>query len=251
MEELSKEKLDQILEELAGYEVDIEEDPTLPDLRNKYINKILSQCRNYLNRTQYYLGLVKKLERSLKTEVKELELDIDFKSKQILVRDEDVRRMPNIRDREALVSSKLYQEHEVLNRKKIDLLDLEETAKIIKHKYDHLKGVNLDIKLQRQMVKEDLLALPEGGYISPHKQPGKPVPDGMPPVVNMIDPKDILDPNSRPEEIPIPVDHIHASQLSAFYSHIQQEKVSPEVKPEVKPEDKEIPKFLFENLLED
>lgn len=251
MEELSKDKLDQILEELAGYEVGIEEDPTLPELRNKYINKILSQCRGYLNRTQYYLGLVKKSERTLKTEVKELELDIDFKGKQILVKDEEVRRMPNIKDREALVISKLHLEYEILNRKKIDLLDLEETAKIIKHKYEHLKGVNLDIKLQRQIVKEDLLGAQDGGgYLPPHRQEGKPVPDGMPPIVSVINPLDLLDPNSRPEEIPEPVDRIHASQISAFYSKIPISKKE-EVKPKEEPEEVENPRFLIRDLLED
>lgn len=183
----------------------------------------MSSCRNYLNRVQYYLGLVRQKERNLKLEVKELELDIDFKSKRLLADDESVRRMPNIRDREAMVIYKLSVEHKNLNEKKLELLDLEETVKIIKHKYDHLRSTNNDIRLQRQMVKEELNPF-DGSYIPPSVNKDGTVPGGLPPVVTIakIDPTDLLDPKSRPEDIPEPIDKVHLSQLSAFYNRTSQ-----------------------------
>src|SRR5271157_5300473 len=98
-ENYNKESLDQILIEIAEYQVELKEDPTLPELGTKYLQRILAQCRNYLNRTQYYYQMVKRIERELKVNLKMTELDLEFKIKEKLADDVLVRKEPSIEDR--------------------------------------------------------------------------------------------------------------------------------------------------------
>ena len=91
----SKEELDEILDEIANYEVQLVEDPTQPQYGFNYIQKSISQCRNYLNRVQFYLQKIKKQERNLGIEVKQVELDLDLKMQEKLADDPVVRQQPS------------------------------------------------------------------------------------------------------------------------------------------------------------
>jgi hypothetical protein len=225
-QDLTLEKIDQILEEISGYEVKLEEDPTLPELGNKYLQRILSQCRQYLNRVQYYLQLAKRTEKSLRSQVREYELDLDLKTNNLLADDQIVRKQPSIEDRKALAASQLIDEHENLAKLRVFLLNVEEGSKIIKHKYDHLRATNQDIRLQRNMVRDDI-GPGDDGYQPPTKDRDGSVLGGLPPVVRsrIIDPKDILDPDKRPADLPEPVDAVHAQQIAEFYSRSQPEPI--------------------------
>ncbi|MGH6879054.1 MAG: hypothetical protein ACREHV_16975, partial [Rhizomicrobium sp.] len=75
MIELTQSQLDQMLEEVAGYSVELEIDPTLPHLGTKYLQKALADARNYTNRVQYYLQQCMQSHRSLLIEIKHTELD--------------------------------------------------------------------------------------------------------------------------------------------------------------------------------
>ena len=70
--------LDKILEEIAGYQIDLEPDPTQPHLGARYLNETLAKCRNFTNRTMHYLQLMKRQERDVRMEVKLMESDLDF-----------------------------------------------------------------------------------------------------------------------------------------------------------------------------
>lgn len=222
---LTPDQVGLVLEEIAGYEVELEEDPTQPELGNKYLQRILSKCRKYLNRVQYYLEIIRVQERDLKLNVKESELDLDFKEKELLADDAEVRRMPSIKDRMSLVAIKLKDENEALNKKRIELLDIEETVKIIKHKYDHLRGTNGDIKVQRQMVRDSVPSDGDAGYAPPDTNRDGTVKGGLPPpVTSAINPTDLLDPEKRPDDLPVPKDAIHAKQIASFLNRYPKEK---------------------------
>jgi hypothetical protein len=231
--ELSKEQLDQMLEEVAGYTVKLEEDPTLPELGTKYLQRILAQCRNYMNRVQHYLQLAMRAERTLLTEIKQAELDFEFKIKDKLADDPLVRQQRALDDRKALAESLLKPEQENLRGLKIKLIDIQETVKLLKFKYGDLQRTNGDIKMQRTLVKDDKMAQLAGeeGYNKPQVGQDRSVPGGMPAPVTAepLGPKDILDPTKRPEELPEPIDEAHAQQISEFLRR------NPERKPVKKP----------------
>lgn len=228
----TSEQLGQILEEVAGYEVKLSEDPTQPHLGHKYLQQKIAQCRGFLNRVQFYIQKVGKHEKDLRLRVNLKELDIEFKINQKLADDPLVRQQPSIGDRKALAIAQLKTEHEELAQLKIDLMDAQETLKLLKMKYGDLRGANTDIKAQRQLVKDDMQAWSEGdeGYTKPQAAEDGTVPDGMaPPVTDKIDPKDVLDPNKPPEDLPSPRDAVHAKQISEFLNSGSVKSASDEV----------------------
>jgi hypothetical protein len=220
--QLSEGKLDSILQEIAGYEVKLEEDPTLPTLGYKYLQRSIAQCRQYLNRVQYYLQSVRRYEKNLKARVRELELDLELKLADKLADDDLVRQQPAAQDRKALAISQLRAEHENLATLRVRLLDVEETVKLIKLKYDDLHRTNLDIKLQRQIVKDDRTGWegPDGeGYSAPQANQDGTIPGGMVPPVTSADvnPEDLLE-GREPEGLPEPRDAGYARQMQDFIS---------------------------------
>ncbi len=213
--------LEKILEEVAGYQIDLETDPTLPTLGARYLNEVLAKCRNFTNRTVHYLQLMKRQERDLRMEMKLAESDLDFKLKEKLADDTLVRAQPSIEDRVALATVALRDEHHVLAQARADLMETEETVKLIKTRLDNLKQTSFDIKLQRQIVKDDRegWGSGEGGYVAPTKNRDRTVADGMPaPVRPAISPTDLLDPSRRPADLPVPVDSVHAAQIASFFN---------------------------------
>lgn len=214
-------QLSAVLEEIAEYQIELEEDPTQPHLGNKYLQQKIAQCRGMINRVQYYLQKIGKYEKELRLKVKLGEMDIEFKINEKLADDPIVRQQSSINDRRALAISQLKQEHEDLAKLKIDLMDVQETLKLLKMKYGDLRSSNTDIKAQRQLVKDDVQAWGSGenGYTPPQARQDGTIPDGMPPpVTGKIDPQDVLNPDKRPEDLPEPRDAVHAQQIAEFFS---------------------------------
>lgn len=220
MEVLSREKLEQILEEVSTYEVALEEDPTQVHLGTRYVQRVTAQCRGFLNRVTYYIQLCKRQEKNLRRDLKEAELDLEFKMKEKLADDQLVRKQPSIEDRKALASSMLKDEYQRLGTMQVDLLDLDETIKILRMKHQDLQRTSGDIKLQCTLIRDDIRDQLGGGngYMKPQTGRDKSVPNGMAPPVSAepVDPRDLLDSSTRPAEIPEPKDAAHASMINDF-----------------------------------
>jgi hypothetical protein len=251
-DQLSPESLEQILEEIAGYDITLVEDPTLPHLGLKYLQQTLAQCRNYLNRVQYYFQLIRRHEKDLRIKSKLMEMDIEFKMKEKLADDQLVRKQPSIEDRKALASTMLQDEFQALALVRGQLVDVEESAKLVKGRLEHLRQTSGDIKIQRQMVREDMMAQMAGdeGYDRPQVKQDRTVPGGMAAPVSAasLNPTDLLDPKSRPEDMPEPIDGAHAELLANFYNK-QQAPKSPAPGPS-KTEEKPVQTVgSFEDLL--
>lgn len=220
---ISPEKLDSMLTEISGFEVKLEEDPTLPELGARYLQSRIAQCRQFLNRTQYYLQITRRYEKNLKRAEKAFELDLELKIAELLANDTLVRQQSAAQDRRALAVSMLRDEHENLARFKVEFQDLDGTIRIIKAKYDDLRHTNQDIKLQRQLVKDDRTGWEsgDGGYVKPQSREDRTIPGGLPPPVRTeeINPEDLLDPEKRPEDLPEPKSPSHARQISSFFAN--------------------------------
>lgn len=228
--DLSKDFLDKILEEIAGYSVEIEPNPSLPHLGAAYLQRVLADCRKYQNRVQYYLQIVRANLKRVRLEIQMLEADIDLKTAALLSDDVIVRQQSSITDRKALSMTKLSEEHRVLYISKTLKMDLEETGKLIKMKYDQLKQTSNDIKTQRQIIKDDreFQGANQGGFSNPNVNHNGITSDGLPPALQgkTINPTDLLDPNKRPEELPEPVDAAHAEMIANFLNNNSKSKVN-------------------------
>lgn len=212
--------LDRVLGEIAAFEVKLEPDPTLPQLGYAYLQERLAVCRNFLNRLTYYIQTVGKIERDLKMEVRRAEMDMELKVMELLADDPVVRAQSAIDDRKAVAASKLPKENRLLGQLRLRLLEVQETMKLVRMKYRDMSQASQDIKLQRQMVKDDKDAWSEGGegYTRPQTRKDKTVAGGLPPVVKpRVDPADLLDEKKRPADLPPPVDAVHAAQIADFF----------------------------------
>lgn len=220
--EFSRDKLQQILDEVSNYSVELEADPTLPHLGTQYLQKVVSECRNYMNRVMHYMQIIKIQEKNVKIKLKAAELDLDRKQAEKLADDSLVRKQPSIEDRKALAMTMLAEEYQYIAELKADLLDIEETSKLLKVKYDHLRGTSQDIKTQRSLVKDDALIRMGGGegYSKPQINQDRSVPNGMraPVITDDLNPVDLLDPSRRPEDLPEPKDAVHAQMISDFFA---------------------------------
>ena len=220
MNEFDSAKLQQVLDEVSQYSVELENDPTLPHLGTTYLQKVISDCRNYMNRVMHYMQLIRIQEKNTKIRLKATELDIERKMAEKLSDDALVRKQPSIEDRKALASTMLSEEYVAMAILKSELLDIEETSKLLKIKYDHLRGTSQDIKIQKSLVKDDAMIRLGGGegYTKPQINQDKSVPNGMvsPIVPENINPEDILDPEKRPEDLPVPKDAVHAQMIADF-----------------------------------
>ena len=216
----SKEQIDTILSEIVQFEVDLSEDPTLPNLGIRYLQKVVAQCRNYTNRVAYYLQSMARMERELLRELKILEMDLDFKTQEKLADDPIVRKQPSIDDRKALTYSMLKIENQRVAELRAELLDLQESIKIVKFRHAELQRTAHDIKTQRNLVKDDMQDQLSGGpgYTKPQAEQDGSVAGGLPPPVNVkpLEPADMFDPEKRPDDMPEPVDEAHAKQIVAF-----------------------------------
>ena len=186
---LSVEKLEEILQEISVYQVKLEEDPTLPHLGYAYLQRSIAECRRYLNRTQFYLQTTRRFEKNLKSQIRQFEMDLDLKMARKLADDPIVRQQPAAQDRKAVAISMLHEEYENLADLRVELVNVEETVKLIKMKYDDLHRTNMDVKLQRQLVKDDRTEWEGGGegYSKPQTNPDKTIPGGLPPPVRSED----------------------------------------------------------------
>ena len=220
---IGREKIQQMLDEVAPFEIELEADPTQPHLGTKYLQETLSRCRSYLNRVQYYMGITRMYERTLRVHVHELELNIDFKMKEYLADDAIVRQQPSIEDRRALAAMNLKAEHAELNALKADLLDVEESVKLLKHKYDHLRATSNDIKMQRHLVKDDMDSRlrDEEGYDTPQTNKDKTVPKGLkaPVTADDLNPVDLLTEDAVPEKITSIPATASVDSLSSFFEN--------------------------------
>lgn len=245
----TRDQLDKILDEIADFHVTLEEDPTLPQLGTRYLQRMTAQCRSYLNRVQYYVQTVGKFERDLRIQVQQKEMDIVLKIDSLLADDPIVRQQPSIGDRRALAAAKLKNEHEDVSLLRLDLMNAQETFKLIKMKYTDLQRANADIKTQRQLVRDDRMGWGdgEGGYTPPEK--GGAIPGGLPPAVTTkIEPADLLDPNKRPEDLPEPRDTQHAAQIADFFNSQQPQTQKPAPAPAPAPEPSKVPKPVSQEI---
>jgi hypothetical protein len=229
-----REKLEAILEEIAAFSVSLAEDPTLPDLGYVYLQARLAQCREYMNRTQYYLQVTRRYEKNLRAMLRNCELNFELKVMEKLADDTIVRSQSSIEDRKALATTQLRDEYVEMSTLRVDLLNLEETIKIVKARYDDLMRTSNDVRLQRQMVKDDRADRNNGDPDAAGTSQSGMVPAGMPPAVKRqaVNPTDLLDGSRRPDDLPEPTGPGHAKQIASFLNKMP---ASVAAKPEAAP----------------
>ncbi len=159
-----------IYDEIGQYVIELEADPTALGVR--YLNELISRCRNYLNRVSILLGELGKERRDISSALRAAEAVFQVSFDELLANDERVKRLPNITDRTATVNMLLREQRDHVESLKRELQDLEYVEKAVRHRHNELKSTNTDIKMQRQMVRDEL---DTGSFYGDEGSTGKPL----------------------------------------------------------------------------
>lgn len=238
---MSEQSIDRALNEVSSLGVELEADPTQPHLGTKYLQEVLAKCRQHLNRAHIYLQQLRIYEKGIRLKLRERELDIDLKVKMKLADDSVVRLGASIDDRKALAASMLMAEHEDLSSLRVVQLSVESSVKLVKSAYDHLNRTSQDIRVQRQLVRDDRDPLGNGesggGLSRPVPRQDGTLPSGEAPLAtdSLPDPKDLLDESKRPDDMPVPINDAHAQVIENFFHSNPARQPEPKQAPRLVP----------------
>jgi hypothetical protein len=143
-----------VFDALNTMQVDLDGDPLM--FGPKRLNSKVAQCREYLSRCQnIYLQLADDLHK-LSRANRQAKLDFDIKSQDLLANDPEVKSQRAIRDREAVVSSKLRVERETNHLIETSITDLESVIMVVKAKREDLKDIQGRIRDQVKLCQEEI-----------------------------------------------------------------------------------------------
>lgn len=139
---------------LSQMQVDLDSDPLV--FGPKRLNAKVALCREYLSKCQQvYLQLADDLHR-LSRAHRQLKLDFDLQVQDLLANDPEVRSQKNIRDREAVASSKLRAERELIFRVETSISDIDSVITVVKTKREDLKDIQGRIRDQVKLCQEEI-----------------------------------------------------------------------------------------------
>jgi len=142
-----------IYDRLLSMKVDIEM-KSFP--HPQYINEKIGQCHVYIDEVERY-SIETSKEISIKQQaVNNAEADYDTKKEELLINNDDIKKLPNIRDREAKANSMLKEELKSIRGYINDLTDLNNLLKSINLKIKNLNRTNADIKMMVRVMESQI-----------------------------------------------------------------------------------------------
>ena len=147
-------RVEQIFDEIATYTIDLEPDPT--SLGPRYLHRVTAVCRNYQNAVSRILGEIHREKRMLSEHLRSQEAALKVESDELLANNDQVRRLPNIRDREATISVLLATRVREVEDLKREVTNLEHIEKAVRHRHDELKDTSSAIRLQRNLIRDEI-----------------------------------------------------------------------------------------------
>ena len=121
-----------------------------------YINTKLGECHVLIEEIEKYSIRVSKeisiIQRALNDSIAEYET----KRETILIQDEEIQSLPNIKDREAMSNNKLRNELVTIKNLKNHLSDFNNLSRAINLKLKNLNRANTDIKIQMRLMESQI-----------------------------------------------------------------------------------------------
>lgn len=146
-------QVERIYDELLTLGIELEPDPTV--LGPRYLNEVISRCRNYLNRATMILLQLQRQRHELSRTISGEEAHFKIESDRLLAENDQVKRLPNIKDREAFVNVMLTERVGRINQLKHEILDIETVEKAVRLRHHELVRTSDNIKTQRSLLLAD------------------------------------------------------------------------------------------------
>lgn len=146
-------EIERVYAEISKLQIELASDPTI--LGAQYINESISKCRNHLNRISLFRLRMSQERRVVKSRLAGEETMLSAEKDRMMAEDDDVKRAPNVRDREAIANTKLRDRLNRIYLLKSELLDLETVEKAVILVHDELIRTSNEIKTQRSLLHTD------------------------------------------------------------------------------------------------
>jgi len=149
-----------IYDRLLGLHFKIEVQ-TIPSPR--YINEKICECHFYIEEIEKYSIETSKEISVFQQALNNSQAEYETKRENYLINDEEIKNLPNIKDREAKVNSKLRLEIEKIRGYQNEMSDLNNLLKAINLKIKNLNRANGDIKILLRTMEAQLKLSPSHG----------------------------------------------------------------------------------------
>jgi hypothetical protein len=132
----------------------------------QYINEKIWECHRYIEEIEKLCIRVSKELSVVQQALNNSQAEYETKKENLLIRNESIMALPNIKDREARANSLLREEQERIKNYQNEVMSLNNLLKVITLKNKNLNRTNLDIKMLVRVIEAQLKLSPSAGYNS-------------------------------------------------------------------------------------
>jgi hypothetical protein len=134
-----------------------------------YINEKIWECHSYIEETERFSIEISKEMSAVQQALNNAQSSYETQKETLLVQNEEIKSLPNIRDREARANQCLKKELDAIRNYQNELNDLNNLLKATNLKIKNLNRVNADIKIQLRVIEAQLKLAPGAGMDSAAK----------------------------------------------------------------------------------
>jgi hypothetical protein len=151
---MNLERIQFIYAELEKYQIALHHDPIT--VGPKYLQDSIATCRNYINAVTGLLMEVLNEKTLVGRELRALKAayEVDFDNH--MANNEQVKRQPNIKDRESLVRTILREQWQSIQAKDGELQDVLMVEKAVRHRHNELRDTMADIRTQKGLIQSEI-----------------------------------------------------------------------------------------------
>lgn len=151
---IPEETLDSIFKEIESMSIILDNDPL--EFGPKRLNNKVAEARSYLTRCEQLFTRVAQWLQLYKRAHRAGQLDFDLSMQDMLANDPEVRAGRNVKDRDAIATTKMRERREEIDQLGITIQDLEALMTVIKSKRVELRGVQGNLREQKQLCQEEI-----------------------------------------------------------------------------------------------
>lgn len=160
--EVTPEKIQVIYDDLSQMHLELDPDPL--QFGPKRLNEKVASCRGHLTRCEKMFLQISQDLHWFKREHRRHQTEFDIRMQDLLANDPEVMAGRNVKDREAIASTKLFDLRDRLNDLQVSIEDLEHLMVVIKAKRTDLKDLQGRIRDQLKICQEELGLGARWGY---------------------------------------------------------------------------------------
>ena len=150
---MKTERVGAIYDRLLGIHIAIDSQ-TIPNTR--YINEKIGECHRYIEEVERFMFEVSKEISVLQQALNNSTAEYETKKEGLLTKNDEIRGLPSIKDREAKANSLLKAEMNSIRNYQNEVTDLNNLLKSINTKMKNLTRANGDIKMQLRVMESQI-----------------------------------------------------------------------------------------------